>query len=69
MERNQAAYDKTVNELKEVAAGTRGWVSLTWAARECGLPKGQLKIVAEALGLEVTKSHGWYGMVASRAAR
>jgi len=60
------AYDKAVNQMKEVAAGRRGWVSLTRASRECGVPKGQLRVVALALGLSVEDSHGNHGMTARR---
>jgi hypothetical protein len=63
---NKAAYIEAVNELKEVAAGTRGWVSLTQLSKECGVSKGQLKVVAEAIGLKVNASHGRHGMTASR---
>jgi hypothetical protein len=59
------AYDKAVNELKEVAAGTRGWVSLTKASRQCGERKEMLAVVAKALGLVVT-NHGAHGMCARR---
>jgi len=59
------AYVRTVNELKEVASGKRGWGSLTKAARDCGLPKEQLKIVAEALGLNA-QNHGNHGLTARR---
>jgi hypothetical protein len=58
-------YKIVVDQLKEVVAGTRGWMSLTQASKECGVPKLHLKIVAEALGLEV-KNHGRHGMSASR---
>lgn len=61
-----AAYIETVDQMKAVAAGTRGWISLTQAAKKCGLPKGHLKIVAEALGLKVQDSHGRHGMTAAR---
>ena len=63
---SNAAYIEAVNGMKAVAAGTRGWISLTQAARKSGLPKGHLKIVAEALGLEIEISHGRHGMTARR---
>lgn len=63
---SKAAYIETVNKLKEVAVGRRGWVSLTAESKSCGLPKLHLKIVAEALGLDVVAGHGRLGMCASR---
>lgn len=69
MTTNNAAYDKAVNELKEVAAGRRGWVSLTDASRKSGERKEMLAVVAKALGLEVKASHGHNGMTAHRAAQ
>ena len=66
---NNEAYNKVIDELKEVAAGNRGWVSLTMASRACGERKEMLAVMAKALGLAVDNSHGSYGMCARRAAR
>lgn len=62
---NQAKYDEAVNEMKQVASGDRGWVSLTAHAKTSGVSKQQLSIVAKALHLDV-ENHGKYGMTATK---
>lgn len=63
---DRGEYEKAVDELRDVAAGRRGWSSITAAARKSGVPKNHLRLVAEALGLEVEESHGRHGMTAHR---
>lgn len=58
---NQAAYDTFCNNCRRIAASKHyEFVSITRAARETGLPKGQLAQTARAFGLTVnqTKSGG-----------
>ena len=62
---NQANYDQAVDAMKEIAAGKRGWISLTEHSRKCGVPKSQLAVVAKAIGLSVT-NHGNFGMTARK---
>lgn len=64
---NKTAYNEAVDELKEVAAGRRGWVSITAKAKSADVPKRQMEIIAECLRLTVKRAHGRHGTVAVRA--
>ena len=59
--KNIPAYETFIDQLREVAAGKRGWVSITVATRETGFDKEELCRAAVALGLNVTRSHGRHG--------
>lgn len=59
-------YDNLVNQLKEVRAGKRGWVSLSKkVAKEVGTTQNQLFVIVKALGLRLDQ-HGKYGYTAHR---
>ena len=65
MNKNQQ-YDATVNKLKQVVRGERGWCAIGHAvAGQCGTNVASLRIVAQSLGLNVRK-HGRHGIVASK---
>jgi hypothetical protein len=59
---NEAAYRATIDQMRECAAGKRGWVSITHAvAARCGVSLGSLRVMATGLGLRVSRGgrHGW----------
>jgi hypothetical protein len=64
---NKDEYMKFVGECKEVAGlvpgAKRGYVRLTPYAKTIGINKGQLVVVARALGLTVD-THGSHGTCA-----
>jgi hypothetical protein len=66
---DQAAYTAFVNECKRVASlGRFDLVSISHAAKACGVPKGQLSQAARACGLTVNETkgggNGKYGLTA-----
>ncbi len=61
------AFDAFVDELKQCAAGSRGWVDCSIRrARRMGLAHANLTVAAEVLGLVVERHGGPY--IAHRAA-
>jgi hypothetical protein len=64
---NVAAYKVFCEALKEVAAGTRGWISLTDHAKLTGVKRQHLVVMAQSLNLHID-IHGKYGYCATRKA-
>lgn len=62
---SQANYDAFINSLKEVKAGSRGWVSFSKAkCADMGISQKNAEVVVKALGLKVETNGGRHGYTA-----